>query len=109
LRDVRERLRELDVTLPSAREIREVKLEQAGSMAGAEAARSISVTRTRNGEATVFQATETTTLEPGDVIDVKRLLPRELTYQGPSASEPGLRPYQTGAAGPKRPVASASR
>jgi polysaccharide export outer membrane protein len=109
LRDVRERLRELDVTLPSAREIREVKLQQAGSMAGAEAARSISVTRTRNGEATVFQATETTTLEPGDVIDVKRLLPRELTYQGPSASEPGLRPYQTGAAGPKRPVASASR
>lgn len=109
LRDVRERLRELDVTLPSAREIREVKLQQAGSIAGAEAARSISVTRTRNGKATVFQATETTTLEPGDIIDVKKLLPRELTYQGPSASEPGLRPYQMGAAGPGRPVASASR
>jgi polysaccharide export outer membrane protein len=107
LRDVRERFRELDVTLPSAREIREVKLQQAGSMAGV--ARSISVTRTRNGEATVFQATETTTLEPGDIIDVKKLLPRELTYQGPSASEPGLRPSQTAAARPEGSVASASR
>jgi len=108
-RDVRERIRELDVTLPSAREIREVKRQQAGSMAGAEAARSISVTRTRNGKATVLQATEATSLEPGDIIDVKRLLPRELMYQGPSAQEPGLRPYQMGAAGSERPVPSASR
>ena len=103
--NVRERLRELDVTLPSAREIR----RQAGSRAGAEASRSISVTRTRDGKATVFQATETTTLEPGDIIDVKKLLPRELTYQGPSTSEPGLRPYQMGAAGSERPDALASR
>jgi polysaccharide biosynthesis/export protein len=105
LRDVRERLRELDVTLPSAREIR----RQAGSRAGGEASRSISVTRTRDGKATVFQATETTTLEPGDIIDVKKLLPRELTYQGSSTSEPGLRPYQMGAAGSERPDALASR
>jgi polysaccharide export outer membrane protein len=109
LRDVRERLRELDVTLPSARKTREVKREQAGSRAGAEASRSIGVTRTRDGKATVFQATETTTLEPGDIIDVKKLLPRELTYQGPSASEPGLRPYQMGVAESERPDALASR
>jgi polysaccharide export outer membrane protein len=106
LRDVRERLRELDVTLPSAREIR----RQAGSRAaGAEASRSISVTRTRDGKTTVFPATETTTLEPGDIIDVKKLLPRELTDQGPSASEPGLQPFQMGAAGPERPVGSMPR
>ncbi|SHH09570.1 polysaccharide export outer membrane protein [Bradyrhizobium erythrophlei] len=109
LRDVREHLRELDVTLPSARKIRAVKLQQISGFAGNEAARSISVTRARDGAATVFQATETTSLEPGDVIDVKRLLPPELTYQGPSASESGLRPSQTGEAGPERPVASASR
>jgi polysaccharide export outer membrane protein len=109
LRDVREHLRELDVTLPSARKIRAVKLQQVSGFSGNEAARSISVTRSRDGEVTVFQATETTSLEPGDVIDVKRLLPPELTSQGPSASEPGLRPSQTGAAGPERPVASASR
>jgi polysaccharide biosynthesis/export protein len=109
LRDVRERLRELDVTLPSARKVRAVKLQQVGGFAGDEAPRSISVTRARDGEATVFQATETTPLEPGDIVDVKKLLPRELMYQGPSASEPALRPYQMGATGPERPVASASR
>ncbi|MGZ5712476.1 MAG: polysaccharide biosynthesis/export family protein, partial [Burkholderiales bacterium] len=71
LQDVRERLRALDVTLPSARKVRAAKLQQVG---GVEAARSISVTRARDGGATVFQATETTSLDPGDVIDVKRLL-----------------------------------
>jgi polysaccharide export outer membrane protein len=75
LREVRERLRELDVTLPSAREIREVRLRQAGTLAGADAAHSISVTRTRNRETTNFQAAETTGLEPGDIIDVKKLPP----------------------------------
>jgi polysaccharide export outer membrane protein len=86
-----------------------VKQQQVGGFAGDEAARSISVTRARDGEATVFQATETTPLEPGDIIDVKKLLPRELTDQGPAALEPGLRAYQMGATGPQRPVASASR
>jgi polysaccharide biosynthesis/export protein len=100
LRDVGERLKELDVVLPAAREIREVRLVQAGSLAGAETARSISVTRTRNGEVTTFQATETTPLEPGDVIDVKRLLPRVLRYQG--ARQSGLQDYQMGAAAPER-------
>jgi polysaccharide biosynthesis/export protein len=109
LRDVRERLRELDVTLPSARKVRAVKLQQVGGFAGDEVPRFISVTRARDGEATVLQATETTPLEPGDIIDVKKLLPRELMYQGPSASEPALRPHQMGAAGPERPIASVSR
>jgi len=106
---VRERLRELDVTLPSAREIREAKLEQAGSMAGAETARTISVTRTRSGEATVFQATETTSLDPGDVIDVKRLLPHEMQDQSASAGQSGFPPDQMRAAGPQEPIASVSR
>ncbi|NOJ43321.1 polysaccharide biosynthesis/export family protein [Bradyrhizobium australiense] len=104
LREVRERVRDLDITLPSAREIREVKLRQAGSMVGAEAARSVSVTRNRNGQATVLQATETTTLEPGDIIDVRKMLPRELAYQRLPASEPGLEAARRG-----RPEASASR
>jgi len=108
LRDVRERLKELDVVLPVAREIREVRLAQAGSLAGAETARSISVTRVRNGEVTSFQATETTPLEPGDVIDVKRLLPRVLGYQGASATQPDLQDYQMGAAAPARSAGLAS-
>jgi polysaccharide biosynthesis/export protein len=109
LRDVRERLRELDVTLPSAREIREVRLQQAGSIAGAEAARSISVTRTRNGKATVLQATETTTLEPGDIIDVKRLLSHQMEVQSPLVGQSGFPPDQMRAAGRQEPIASVSR
>ncbi len=74
LRDVRERAAELDVTLPSAREIREVKLQQAGNAARVEVARPISITRMQHGQAAVFQATETVPLEPGDIVDVGRSL-----------------------------------
>jgi polysaccharide biosynthesis/export protein len=106
LRDVRERLRELDVTLPSARKVRAAKLQQVGA---GEAARSISVTRARDGEVTVFQATETTSLDPGDVIDVKRLLPHEMQDQSASAGQSGFPPDQMRAAGRQEPVASDSR
>ncbi len=103
LRDVRERLRELDVTLPSARKVRAAKLQQVG------AARSISVTRARDSEVTVFQATETTSLDPGDVIDVKRLLPHEMQDQSASAGQSGFPPDQMRAAGRQEPVASVSQ
>jgi polysaccharide export outer membrane protein len=76
LRDVRERLRELDIMLPSAREVREVKLRQAGTLADDNTAYSISVTRTRDGETAEFQASETTPLQPGDIVDVKKPVPR---------------------------------
>jgi polysaccharide biosynthesis/export protein len=91
LRDVRERLRELDVTLPAAREMREVKLRQAGTLAGADAARLISITRIRNGEATEFRATEATRLEPGDIIDVKKFLPPGVAARERLA-EPAIQP-----------------
>jgi len=102
LRDVRERLRDLDVTLPSARKVRAVKLQQVG---GAEAARTISVTRVRDGEVTVFQATDTTSLQPGDVIDVKRLMPD----QSISAWQSWLAPDHTKAVAPQEAVAFVSR
>jgi polysaccharide export outer membrane protein len=38
----------------------------------------ISITRTRNGHAVVLDANETTSVEPGDVIDVKNEMPRVL-------------------------------
>jgi polysaccharide export outer membrane protein len=107
LRDVRERLRELDVTLPSARKIRAAKLQQVS--AGVEAARSISVTRARDGEATVFQATETTSLDPGDVIDVKRLLSHQMEDQSTLVGQSGFPPDQMRAAGRQEPIASVSR
>ena len=88
LRDVRERLSELEVTLPSAREIREVKLLQAGVLDEAEASHSISLTRTRNGKSAVLLVTETEPMEPGDVVEVKRLLPRQPRQQSASAGIP---------------------
>jgi polysaccharide biosynthesis/export protein len=71
LQNVHQRLAELNVTLPSAREIRNFKLQQAENAAGIEAARSINITRSRHGQVVVFAASETTPVEPGDVVDIR--------------------------------------
>jgi polysaccharide biosynthesis/export protein len=84
LRDVQERLRNLDVRPASGREIREVKRQQAGGLAGAEPAHSISVTRARNVEVAVFQPNETTASEPGDITDVEKVLPGETRHRRPA-------------------------
>jgi polysaccharide export outer membrane protein len=109
LRDARERLRELDVTLPSARELREVKLRQAGNVAEIEVSRSISVTRTRNSEATVIQASDTMLLEPGDIIDVRQLLPRGGQYESAPVRQSGPLADQIEAPQAARTMGSPSR
>ena len=76
LKTVRGRLGELEVVLPSARALRDWKAQQAGGATDLEAARTITIMRIRRGEATVVTASETSLLEPGDVIDVRRALPR---------------------------------
>jgi hypothetical protein len=78
-------------------------------LVGAETARSISVTRTRNDEAKMLEATEMTALEPGDVIEVKKLLPRDAPHVSASLRHPGLRTNQTEAAGRDGPDGSVSR
>lgn len=108
LRDVRDRLNELDITLPAAREVRDVKLQHAGGVIKIGVKRSISVTRTRNGEGVVFDASETTPLEPGDVVDIRKLLPHEAPHQSASVRQPDPPTHQR-EAGPKPPVASVSR
>jgi polysaccharide export outer membrane protein len=72
---VRRRLNELDISLPIAREVREARLQQAVSLTGIEAARTITVTRSREGQPTELPATETMFLEPGDIVEIKKLLP----------------------------------
>jgi polysaccharide export outer membrane protein len=104
LRDVRERLRDLDVTLPSARALREAKMQRAGSLAGGEGALSIRITRTRQGQVSVTSATETTPLEPGDVIDVKKL-PAALA-EGASLGQASASSYQVGDSASQSPAAS---
>src|SRR5262249_29333289 len=88
LREVRERLNELGVTLPAAREIRAVRLQFAAGLIKVGVKHSISVSRLRNGETTVFEATETAPLEPGDIVDVKRLLPERASGEAASTGQP---------------------
>jgi polysaccharide export outer membrane protein len=104
LREVSERLRELDTTLPSAREIRELKLRQSAGLPDADAARTIRVTRVRNGSTNVLEATDSTPLEPGDIIEVKQLLPRQFLQQSAPAGE-----TRTGVASPQAPIGSIAR
>jgi polysaccharide export outer membrane protein len=85
LRTVRARLAELDVVLPSVRAQRDWKLQQAGGSADAEVFRTITITRTRHGEATAVAADEMALLQPGDVIDIKRALPRAVAPNQTSA------------------------
>jgi polysaccharide export outer membrane protein len=76
LRDVRDRLKDLEVTLPTAREIRNAKLQQSGNIADISVPHAFTVTRSRAGHATTFSADETTPLEPGDIIEVQLKLSR---------------------------------
>jgi hypothetical protein len=109
LRNLHDRLRELDVTLPSAREIRQARLEQAEVLGGVDAARSFSVTRIRNCEASAFEATETTLLAPGNILEVGKILARELSSRGPAVVPGGLPSAQLGEAALEGPVALSPR
>jgi polysaccharide biosynthesis/export protein len=71
LRETRDRLNELDVALPVATRLRDVKLLYAGGAAAQNAKHLIRITRMRDGQPVVLDANETTPLEPGDVIEIK--------------------------------------
>jgi polysaccharide export outer membrane protein len=90
---VRDRLSEFEVTLPAAQKIRDVKLQYAGDVMKIGVKHSISITRVINGESTVVEAIGTTPLEPGDVIEVKRLLPDSVGLENTSASQLDLQAY----------------
>jgi len=109
LRDVRDRLNELDVTLPTAREIRSAKLQYAGGLVKTEIKRTINVTRVRDGKATIFEATEATLLEPGDIIDVKRLSPAQAPRESAASGQTDWRPYRMRGASAARPSGPLSR
>ena len=78
LQQTGDHLNELEITLPAATRLRDVKLQFAGGGAASGVRHLISITRIRNGHATVLDAEETTPVEPGDVIDVKNEMPRVL-------------------------------
>ncbi len=70
LQDVQKRLREIDITLPSAQQLRDFKASVAGQKVDGSAL-VITVTRVRDGVVSSFQADDTTFLEPGDILEVK--------------------------------------
>ena len=95
LQETRDRLNELEVTLPAAVKIRDVKLRYAGGAAAQGGKHLISITRTRNGHAVVLDANETTPVEPGDVIDVQNEMPRVLPRDEATAGPLTSRSYKT--------------
>jgi polysaccharide export outer membrane protein len=95
LQDTRDRLNELEVTLPTAVRIRDVKLRYAGGGAAQGGTHLISITRTQNGHAVVLDANETTPVEPGDVIDVKSEMPRVLPHDEATADPLTSRSHKT--------------
>ena len=94
LQETRDRLKELEVTLPAAVRIRDVKLQYAGGAAAQDAKHLIRVTRTRNGRSVILDANETTPVEAGDVIDVKNEMPRVLSHDEAKAGPLTSRSYK---------------
>jgi polysaccharide export outer membrane protein len=80
LQEAHYRLKEIDLTLASAKELREVRLHQTENPTDVEAERSITVTRNRDGQLTVLPATDSMVLQPGDVVEVKRSPPSFLSH-----------------------------
>jgi polysaccharide export outer membrane protein len=84
-----QRLREIDVTLPSVMQTRDLRAQLTGRVADG-TVRIITITRNSNGEVKSFEGDETTLLEPGDIIDVKNVnrdaRMKDLTNVFPDAS-----------------------
>jgi polysaccharide export outer membrane protein len=109
LQETRDRLNELEVTLPAAVRIRDVKLQYAGGAAGQRGKYLISITRMRNGHAVVLDANETMPIEPGDVIDVKNEMPRVQPHDEAAADPLTLQSYKMQETQPGETLRSISR
>jgi polysaccharide biosynthesis/export protein len=83
LQQTRDHLAELEIALPAAIRLRDVKLQYAGGTQDAK--HSISITRMRHGRAVVLEADERTPVEPGDVIDVRNGMPGILPHDEAAA------------------------
>ena len=89
--------------LPVARQIRDVKLQYVGGLIKTGIKRSITVTRVSGGASTAIDADESTRLEPGDVIEIKKLLPTQFPTGSVASGQIGFqttsRSYQGEPAG----------
>jgi polysaccharide export outer membrane protein len=88
LQDTRTRLSELDTSLPAARRVREIRQQQAenGSSLGAEqSGRRVVIRRSVQGSVQAVSADEQTPLQPGDIVEVIRLVPAQMSGLGHSS------------------------
>jgi polysaccharide biosynthesis/export protein len=95
LQQNRDHLGELEISLPAAIQLRNVKLQYAGGAATRDVRHSISITRMRNGRAVVLDADERTPVEPGDVIDVKNEMSGVMPHDEAAAPPPTSRSSST--------------
>ncbi len=108
LQQTRDHLNELEITLPAAIRLRDVRLQYAGGTTAQGVRHLISITRMRDGRAVVLDAVETTPVEPGDVIDVRNEMPRMLSHDE-AAGSPASRPSKTEEARSQSTTGSISR
>lgn len=83
---VQAQLAEVEASLPSARDLRSSRMLSVGVMGETSPAFAISITRTRNGAASLMEATEMTGLEPGDIIEVRLMRRSALEPTAPVGS-----------------------
>jgi polysaccharide export outer membrane protein len=81
LQTVHQRLAELRVAMASARMVRDLRQQQSQTFTG-QALHRTSITRTRSGQVMELQGSDTTALEPGDVVEITN------TVSEPSALDP---------------------
>jgi polysaccharide export outer membrane protein len=76
LQDVTTRLIEIETQLPAAREIREARLQSGGALTafGVGFRRKVFITRVRNGTTEILEAADGTSLAPGDIVDIRRVV-----------------------------------
>lgn len=92
LQDVTTRLTEIEMQLPSAREIREARLQSGGMLGAAPSgppARKVFITRTMGERTDTFEADERALLQPGDIVDVRREPPTAAVRTSLALPEPG--------------------
>jgi polysaccharide export outer membrane protein len=80
LQDVRTKLQDTEILIPGAREVRELRLQQTGNATTADPMRPthrIVINRIVDGRPMLIPSLETSILEPGDIVEVKRLRPQD--------------------------------
>ncbi|MGA2494111.1 MAG: polysaccharide biosynthesis/export family protein [Roseiarcus sp.] len=109
LRDVQERLAQVRISIEAARDVREARLQQAGSVAGLEIEHTITVTREQDGKPTALPGADGVALQPGDIVEIKKVLPLDASRISAARGKAPLAPVQMGETNSGADDASASR